>query len=172
MGLDHTVCASRIPHKTKVNPQSVALHAIPAVLLSWQNMPPPGSEPSTASVLTPRQARVANALAKGATITDAAAAAGLNRATVYRWLKTRKHFQEAVGDARNAYQLALRKEFQDLSGTVLATLRTLLTDPKTTVAARQRLALDYLARCQFADARLDPILPEDSESDEPPERPR
>ena len=48
-----------------------------------------------------------------------------------------------------------RKELQDLSNTVFATLRALLTDPKTTIAVRQRLALAYLARWQFADAQLD-----------------
>ena len=135
-------------------------------------MPSPVSEPSTPSVLTPRQARVANALAKGATITEAAAAAGLHRGTIYKWLKTQKRFQDAVGDARNAYRLALRKELQDLSDTVFATLRALLTNPKTTVAVRQRLALAYLARWQFTDARLDSILSADADSDEPPEENR
>jgi AcrR family transcriptional regulator len=81
-------------------------------------------------VRTPRQARVANALAKGATITEAAASAGLHRATIYKWLKTKKQFQAALGDARGAYQIALRKELQDLSHTVFATLHALLTDPK------------------------------------------
>ena len=145
---------------------------ISAVLPCLQNMSPPVSEPSTPSVLTPRQARVAHALAKGATITEAAAAAGLHRGTVYKWLNTQKQFQEAVGDARNAYQLALRKELQDLSGTVFATLRSLLTDPKTTIAVRQRLALAYLARWQFADTQLDGILPADWQSDSQSEQSR
>jgi AcrR family transcriptional regulator len=122
-------------------------------------MSPPVSAPSVSSVLTPRQSRVANALAKGATITQAAAAAGLHRGTIYKWLNTNKQFQEAVGDARDAYRQALRKELQDLSNTVFATLRSLLTDPKTTLAERQRLAVAYLARWQFADARLDGIPP-------------
>jgi transposase-like protein len=123
------------------------------------------SEPATPSVLTPRQARVANALAKGATITEAATAAGLHRATIYKWLNTQKKFQEAVGDARGAYQIALRQELQDLSSTVFATMRALLTDPKTTVAMRHRLALAYLSRWQFADSQVDVILPADWESE-------
>jgi transposase-like protein len=133
----------------------MARPAISAVLACLQNMSSPVSEPSTPSVLTPRQARVANALAKGATITEAAAEAGLHRGTIYRWLKTQKQFQEAASNARGAYALALRKELQDLSNTVFATLRALLTDPKTTIAVRQRLALAYLARWQFTDAQLD-----------------
>ncbi|MGA2580078.1 MAG: helix-turn-helix domain-containing protein [Bryobacteraceae bacterium] len=116
-------------------------------------------------MLTPRQARVANALAKGATITEAAASAGLHRATIYKWLKTKKQFQAALGDARGAYQIALRKELQDLSHTVFATLHALLTDPKATVAVRQRLALAFLERCQFADAQPDNIPPADLSPD-------
>lgn len=146
----------------------MARSATASVLLSWQSMPDPVSDPPAPSVLTPRQARVANALAKGATITEAAAAAGLHRATIYKWLNTQKPFQDALGDARNAYRLSLRKELQDLSHTVFATLRSLLTDPKTPVAVRQRLALAYLARWQFADAQVDPFLLADSPSGGPP----
>ena len=151
-----------IPLKTNLNRSTIRSFAISAVLLCGQNMP----------MLTPRQARVANALAKGATITEAAKSAGLHRATIYKWLRKQEHFQTAIGDARGAYHLALRKELRDLSNTAFATLRSMLTDPKATVAVRQRLALAFLSRLQFSATGPDDIRPKDLLSDWPPEETR
>ena len=68
-----------------------------------------------------------------------------------------KAISRSLGDARGAYRLALRQELLDLSHTVFATRRSLLTDPKTIVAVRQRLVLAYLARWQFADAKVSSV---------------
>src|ERR1039457_6975956 len=84
----------------------------------------------------------------------------------------KSNFKKPCSQARSAYTLALREELQDLSDTAFATLRSLLTDPKTTIAVRQRLALAYLARWQFADTQLDGILPADWQSDSQSEQSR
>jgi AcrR family transcriptional regulator len=112
-------------------------------------MSSPDSNPSTPSALTPIQVQVVVALARGATITAAAAAANLHRATIYNWLNTQKEFEEAVRQSRTEYILTLRDELKDLSGTALATLRTLLTDAQTPPAVRMRVALAILERPQF-----------------------
>jgi transposase-like protein len=112
-------------------------------------MSSPVSNSSTPSALTPIQAQVVLALARGATITAAAAAANLHRTTIYNWLNTHKEFEEAVRQARADYILTLRDELKDLSGTALATLRSLLTDAQTPSAVRMRVALAILERPQF-----------------------
>jgi hypothetical protein len=103
------------------------------------------SKPSTPSALTFRQAKVVLELAQGATITAAAAAAGVNRCTIHRWLNTPK-FAEAVRLARAATILALRDESKDLIVRARATVDSLLADPQTPAAERLRLALDILHR--------------------------
>jgi len=115
------------------------------VLLSSQHMSLPASEPSTLSALTARQAKVALALAQGATITAAAAAAGLNRATIHRWLHAPK-FAEAVRQASAAYILALSDESKNRRARALAAVDSLLTDPQSPTDERLRLALAILER--------------------------
>ena len=121
-------------------------------------MSPPVSEPSTSSALTLRQAQVVLALAQGATVTAAAAAAGLHRCTIYRWLNTQNEFEEAVRQASSDSILALREELKDARGAVLATLRPILTDAQTPPAMRLRLALAFLEHAPSA-RRLRPQPP-------------
>jgi transposase-like protein len=58
-----------------------------------------------ASVLEPAQMVALEALLSGQTVTDAAAAAGVNRTTLHRWLREHFHFQAEL----NAARLALRQ---------------------------------------------------------------
>ena len=108
-------------------------------------MLPSASELPSLSALTFRQAQVALALAQGKTITAAAAAAGVNRCTIHRWLRTQK-FEEAVRQARAASILALRDESKNLRAQARTTVDSLLTDPQTPTAQRLRLALAILRR--------------------------
>jgi hypothetical protein len=78
-----------------------------------QNTSSLASESSTTSALTPRQARVPLALAQGATITAATAAASLHRSTIHRWLNTQA-FEEAVRQTSAGAILALHDEPKDL----------------------------------------------------------
>ena len=108
-------------------------------------MSPSASEPSTSPALTFRQTQVVLALAQGVTITAAAAAAGLNRCTIHRWLNTRE-FREAVREARAAAVLALRNEPKNLRAKARATVESLLADTQTPADERLRLALAILNR--------------------------
>jgi len=99
--------------------------------------------------LTPDQVKIVLALAQGTTFTAAAQAAGLNRVTIYRWLKTQEAFAAAVEQARADYILTLRDQLKDYTVHALATLGTLLDDPNTPPAVRFRIAMVILNRPQF-----------------------
>jgi len=103
------------------------------------------SESPALLALTSRQAQVALALARGVTITAAAAAVGLNRCTIHRWLCTAK-FQETVRQSRADFILALREGPKTLRAHALATLDARLADPATPTGERLRLALVILSR--------------------------
>jgi hypothetical protein len=103
----------------------------------------PVSAPSALSALTARQAKVALALAHGATITAAAAAAGLNRVTIHRWLHA-PDFAQAVRHARDAHLLDLRDAAKNRRSQALAAVDALLADPQAPAAERLRLAFAIL----------------------------
>jgi hypothetical protein len=109
---------------------------------------PPASESSTLLALTPLQAQVAIALAKGVTIGAAAAAAGLHRCTVHRWLNANQEFVEAIRQTRAGILLATRDRLKEPGG-ALDTLRALLTDAQISTAKRVRAALAFLKHSQF-----------------------
>jgi pyocin large subunit-like protein len=58
--------------------------------------------------LTTVQQSVVNALAARSTVTAAAEAYGIQRMTVYRWMKTRQEFSAALQRARAEFVLARR----------------------------------------------------------------
>src|SRR5579862_9335656 len=82
----------------------------------------------TASDLSAVQQQVVAALARGRTITAAAAEAQLHRSTLHNWMNTLPAFRAALMDARSYYAAQLRDEMKDLSAKALETLRTMLHD--------------------------------------------
>jgi uncharacterized heparinase superfamily protein len=100
--------------------------------------------------------RVVAALAQGRTITAAAAEVQLHRSTIHNWLNTIPAFRAALTNARAEYAAQLRDEMKELSATALETLRTLLSDPKTSSAVRMRTSLAILERRDWS-------LPADAE---------
>jgi hypothetical protein len=58
---------------------------------------------------------VVNALAAGATLTDAAEAYSVHRVTVYRWMRTLQPFSAALHRARAEFVLARRDALYQLS---------------------------------------------------------
>jgi hypothetical protein len=100
----------------------------------------------TESNLSPVQQQVVAALARGRTITAAAAEVQLHRSTLHNWSKTLPAFRTAVKDARSQYTAELRDEMKELSASALETLRTLLQDPMTSSAVRLRASLAILER--------------------------
>jgi AcrR family transcriptional regulator len=119
---------------------------------------------SSLSTLSPVQAQVIQALAKGSTVTAAANAAGVHRTTIHHWLRTQKEFASALEQAREEYVEQLRDELQELSGLALSKMRELLDDPNTPASVRLRAALAVLQRPSFPKAAW--ALPQSIESPE------
>jgi len=88
------------------------------MLLFARIMAPP--LPPNSPTLSPVQAQVVLARARGAAVTAAASAAGLHRSTIHNWLHSQKEFDKAVQEARTEYFLTLRDELRDLSRIALA----------------------------------------------------
>src|SRR5450755_3709087 len=100
-------------------------------------------------LLTTVQQCVINALATGATLTDAAEANNINRATIYRWMKTRKEFSTALHHARAEFVLARRDDLHYLSNRALEILLVILDNPKSSPAVLLRTAMFILLRPQL-----------------------
>jgi len=99
--------------------------------------------------LTTVQQCVANALAAGSTLTDAAKAYGVHRVTVYRWMKTCQPFAAALHRARAEFVLARRDDLYKLSNRALETLFAVLDNPKSSPAVLLRTAMFILQRPQI-----------------------
>ena len=90
--------------------------------------------------LTTQQEQVLALLSAGATIADAAQSAGIHRNTIHNWLRSAPEFQQALDQARQAKALYWQEQAEQLAPEALATIRTLMTDPKTPPATRLRAA--------------------------------
>jgi uncharacterized protein (DUF1778 family) len=99
--------------------------------------------------LTTVQKCVVLALAAGSTITAAAEANGIQRITIYRWMKTRKEFSAALHRARAEFVLASRDKLYHLSNRALDTLLTVLDNPKSSPAVLLRTSVFTLQRPQM-----------------------
>jgi hypothetical protein len=97
--------------------------------------------------LTTVQQCFVNVLA-GSTITAAVAANGIQRVTIYRWMKTRKEFSTALHRPRAEFLLATRDKLYDLSDHALDSLLAVLDNPKSSPAVRLRTAMFILQRPQ------------------------
>ena len=86
------------------------------------------------SYLTPQQLQVVDALSSGATLTGAAAQAGVHRNTIANWRLNSPEFREALALARHDRAI----ELADLA---FETLRAVLTDPKSPPSVRLRAAI-------------------------------
>jgi transposase-like protein len=106
-------------------------------------------EHTTESPLTTVQQCVVNALAAGSNLTHAAAAFGVHRVTVYRWIKTHKEFSAALRNARAEFVLASRDTLYHLSSRALETLLAVLDNPKSSPAVQLRTAMFILQRPQM-----------------------
>jgi len=84
------------------------------------------STESTAREVTSKQAQVISALADGSTVTDAARLAGVDRTTVYLWLKTDALFVAGSNRERQERQHALRARLGELVPEALNGLTDLL----------------------------------------------
>ena len=89
------------------------------------------------SLPAPR-AQVALAVAAGASVTEAAQTVGVDRSTVYDWIRSDPAFCAAVEDARHEYIGLLRDQFRSLSAKALNRIESLLDDPETPASVALR----------------------------------
>jgi transposase-like protein len=106
-------------------------------------------EPRVSASLSPVQAQVALSLASGASITQAALAAGVGRTTIYEWRKNIPEFSAAVEQAAYDYTESVRDQLRTVSAKALTTLEQILDDPAASPSVRLRAALAVLNRPRF-----------------------
>ena len=94
--------------------------------------------------LPQNQITALEALSAGATATEAAVRAGVNRTTVYRWLREDPVFVAKLNRSRLEQRQSIQAEIRGLAREALATLRSLLNDTNTPAAVRLKTALSVL----------------------------
>src|SRR5579872_206335 len=103
--------------------------------------------------LSAQQIQVIDALTSGATMTAAAAAAGIHRNTIPNWRRNHTPFSLAYAHAQYDRALLFRERAQDLVDQAFQTIQDLLTSPDTPPSVRLRAAL---AIVQIATTPPDP----------------
>ena len=111
------------------------------------------------------QLRMIDALARGSTVAAAASAAGVSRATFYRWHNSLPYFVAAIREAQADYTRLVRERLNRLSQKAMSRLDALLDDPKTPHSVTLKTALAILERPASAENHW--ILPDPPEI--PPE---
>jgi len=92
------------------------------------------------TTLTPLQQSVCLALAQGYSITAAARETGINRSTVYAWMKQDANFQHAVEKLRQDQSAEFYERLSQISSASLDLIEDTLHDPKTPISVRIRIA--------------------------------
>ncbi len=105
-------------------------------------------EYNTASPLSTVQQSVANALAAGASISDAAEAYGVNRVTVYRWMKNLPQFAAALHQGRADFVLSRRDDLHYLSNRAIETLIAIIDNPRASPSVLLKASMFILQRPQ------------------------
>jgi len=115
-----------------------------SVVAAAQNPTNP-TTPTPKSQLSALQHQVIASLARGRTITAAAAEAKIHRCTVHQW-KSNLAFTLALQEAQGEYKAQLKDYMKELSGVALETVRAFLQDPQLSPPVRLRAALAILGR--------------------------
>ena len=98
----------------------------------------------TQSTLTPKQIEVIEALVIGASVTDAAKRAGVDRSTVYLWMREETDFKVQLMLARRDCADAMRARLRELADDAVKTVREVLTSKEVSAAVRLKAALAVL----------------------------
>ena len=99
---------------------------------------------STESTLTPKQAKVIEALAIGASVTAAAKRAGVDRSTVYIWMKDDEDFEAQLMLARRDCADTMRAQLRELADDAVKTVQEVMKSTEVSAAVRLKAALAVL----------------------------
>jgi transposase len=99
---------------------------------------------STNSTLTSKQLEVIQALAAGASTTDAAKRAGIDRTTIYFWRKNGGDFEAALALARREFADSQKARLRELAEDAVNTVRELMSSAEVSPGVRLRAALSVL----------------------------
>jgi transposase-like protein len=95
----------------------------------------------TDSILSPQQLTVICALSNGATVTAAAAEAGVHRNTIASWRRNLLSFQNGLANAQYDRALFFREKMEEQADLAVDTIRQILCDPKAPASVRLKAAL-------------------------------
>jgi hypothetical protein len=98
--------------------------------------------------LTLQQLQVVDALSNGATLTDAAAQAGIHRNTIANW-RNSDDFRAALASANHDRAVLYRDRAIDLADLAFEALRNVLTDPKSSPSIRLRAAIFIIDKASW-----------------------
>ncbi len=87
---------------------------------------------------------VVSALANGATVTDAAKRAQVDRSTIYNWIRADADFLAELNRAKREQMERLRGQLMELANDAFQTFRQVLTDSSTPAAVRLKAASTIL----------------------------
>jgi preprotein translocase subunit SecA len=93
------------------------------------------------AVFSEQQLIVLDALAVGASITQAAAEAGVHRNTIANWRRETVNFEIALNNATYERTLYFREKAEELTQLAFDTIRAILDDPKASPSIRLKAAL-------------------------------
>jgi len=112
-------------------------------------------DPSILNTLNPTQQGVLRGLVAGRSISAAARAAGVHRATVYLWMRTVPTFTRALDAHLRLRTDRISDDLNDLADSALGALRQILDNSDSPASVRYKAAIEILDRAQqFERGRL------------------
>jgi transposase-like protein len=99
---------------------------------------------STESTLAPKQIEVIEALAGGASVADAARRAGVDRSTIYQWMRKGGNFDAELNLARRECADTMRARLRELAEDAVKTVREVMKSADVSAPVRLKAALSVL----------------------------
>jgi transposase-like protein len=112
---------------------------------------------STESTLSAKQVQVIEALASGASVADAARRAGVDRSTIYLWMRDDDNFAGELSLARRQCADNMRARLRELGEDAVKTIRELMTGTDVSAAVRLKAALSVLQSMGAMDEAQGPL---------------
>jgi AcrR family transcriptional regulator len=114
------------------------------------------TDTDAATELTAAQIVALAAIAGGGSVSDAAAAAGMHRATIYRWLDDDAGFLAELNRLQHEARARLAAQVAELHVVALQTVRNILEGTEAPAAVRLRAALAVLGRAGVLEPEPEP----------------